>query len=130
MSRLPAGVRVLAASGAALAALAAALAAAGSHALADRLAPADLAAFNTAVAFQFVNALGLFAAAWTRERLPASTLARLGGWLLLAGVLLFCGSIYASRLGLAPAAAFLAPWGGSAVILGWVLLAVSLARQS
>lgn len=130
MSRLPTDVRVLAASGAALAALAAALAAAGSHALAGRLAPADLTAFHTAVAFQFVNALGLFAAAWTRERLPASFPARLGGWLLLAGILLFCGSIYATRLGLVPAVGPLAPLGGSAVILGWLMLAVALARSS
>ena len=129
MNDLEPGSRYLAASGAALAAIAAVLAAAGSHALAGRLSPAELASFNTAVAFQFVNALGLFAAAWTRERLPASGLARASGWLLLAGTLLFCGSVYAVRLGLSSSAGLTAPIGGSAVILAWAGLAAALLRR-
>lgn len=120
------GTRWLAAAAALLAATAAALAAAGSHILAVRLPPAQLASFNTAVAFQSVNAIGLFAAAWARERLPGSRLAAAAGWLLLAGVLLFCGSVYAARLGLASSAAA-APIGGSLVILGWILLAAAFA---
>ncbi|MBS1199389.1 MAG: hypothetical protein H6R27_67 [Proteobacteria bacterium] len=123
-----AGTRYLAASGAALAAIAAALAAVGSHALGGRLTPAELASFNTAVAFQFVNAIGLFAAAWARDRLPDSALARASGWLLLAGTLLFCGSIYAARLGLTASAGPTAPVGGSAVIVAWAGLAAALLR--
>ncbi len=128
MSPPDTSTRVLAASGALLAAVAAALAAAGSHVLAGRLAPSELASFNTAVAFQFVNALGLFAMAWSRERLPHSRLAQACGWLLLAGILLFCGSIYLARLGLIshPAAA---PAGGMAVIAAWALLAIAFASR-
>lgn len=120
--------RYLAACGAALASLAAALAAAGSHALSSRLGPAELASFNTAVSFQFINAVGLVGAAWIVERLPGSRLALSGGWLLLAGVLLFCGSIYAARLGLIGSPGPTAPLGGSSVILAWALLAVALLR--
>lgn len=120
--------RYLAACGAALASLAAALAAAGSHALAGRLDPAGLASFNTAVSFQFVNAVGLVGAAWVVDRLPGSRLALAGGWLLLAGVLLFCGSIYVARLGLIASPGPTAPLGGSSVILAWALLAVALVR--
>lgn len=120
--------RYLAACGAALASLAAALAAAGSHALAGRLDPAELASFNTAVSFQFVNAVGLVGVAWVIERLPGSRLALAGGWMLLAGVLLFCGSIYAARLGLLASPGPTAPLGGSSVILAWALLAVALIR--
>ena len=122
--------RYLAACGAALAALAAALAAAGSHALAGRLEPAELASFNTAVSFQFINAVGLLGAAWVVERLPGSRMALVGGWLLLAGVLLFCGSIYATRLGLLVSAGPTAPLGGSSVILAWILLSAALLRGS
>lgn len=53
------GTRHLAAIAALLASAAAALAAVGSHLLARKLDAAGLASFNTAVAFQFVNALGL-----------------------------------------------------------------------
>lgn len=122
--------RYLAACGAVLACLAAALAAAGSHALSSRLGPAELASFNTAVSFQFTNAVGLVGAAWIVERLPDSRLALSGGWLLLAGVLLFCGSIYAARLGLIGSPGPTAPLGGSSVILAWALLAVALLRGS
>jgi uncharacterized membrane protein YgdD (TMEM256/DUF423 family) len=128
MSHIQPGSRRLAAAGGLLAALAAALAAAGSHALAGRLAPPELASFNTAVAFQFVNAIGLFAAAWSREMLPASRLARASGWLLLAGILAFCGSIYAARLGLVASPGPTAPLGGSAVILAWAGLAAAWLR--
>ncbi len=129
MTTLRPASRYLAACGAALAAIAAALAAAGSHALAGRLGPAELSSFNTAVSFQFVNAVGLLGAAWVVDRLPGCRLAATGGWLLLAGVLLFCGSIYAARLGLTGSAGPAAPLGGSAVILAWALLAVALVRE-
>lgn len=127
MSTPSPGTRWLASAAALLAAIAAALAAAGSHALAGRLAPADLASFNTAVAFQFVNAVGLLGAAWARERLEGSRLAAASGWMLLAGVLLFCGSIYAARLGLTARTGPVAPLGGSLVILAWLGLAAAFA---
>jgi uncharacterized membrane protein YgdD (TMEM256/DUF423 family) len=119
------GTRLLAAAAALLAALAAALAAAGSHALSAQLSPTELRSFNTAVAFQFVNALGLFAVAWARERLPGSLLASASGWLLLAGIVLFCGSIYAARLGITATPGPAAPLGGSLVILAWLVLALA-----
>jgi len=125
VTRLQPGTRWLAFAAAVLAGLAAALAAAGSHALAARLAPAEAASFNTAVAFQFVNALGLFAVAWARERLPGSRLATASGWMLLAGILLFCGSIYLARLGLSTGPGPAAPLGGSLVIVGWLVLAAA-----
>jgi uncharacterized membrane protein YgdD (TMEM256/DUF423 family) len=129
VSRLDRGARYLAACAAALAALAAALAAAGSHVLARYLPPPELGSFNTAVAFQFVNSVGLFAAAWVADRMRESRLARFCGWLLLAGVLLFCGSIYAARLGISASAGVTAPIGGVAVILAWTGLALALLRD-
>jgi uncharacterized membrane protein YgdD (TMEM256/DUF423 family) len=119
------GTRLVATAAALLAAVAAALAAAGSHALSAQLSPADLRSFNTAVAFQFVNALGLFAVAWARERLAGSLLAATSGWLLLAGILLFCGSIYAARLGMTGSPGPAAPLGGSLVIVAWLVLAAA-----
>lgn len=121
------GTRWLAFSAALLAATAAALAAVGSHALTGRLAPAELTSFNTAVAFQFVNAVGLLGAAWARERLEGSRLAAVSGWMLLAGVLLFCGSIYLARLGLTAQSGPAAPLGGSLAILAWLGLAAAFA---
>jgi uncharacterized membrane protein YgdD (TMEM256/DUF423 family) len=125
MSDLQPGTAYLAACGALLACVAAALAAVGSHLLAHRLDAAELASFNTAVAFQFVNALGLFAIAWAREALPGSRLLRLSGWALMTGTVLFCGSIYAARIGLTASAGPVAPIGGSTVILSWLVAALA-----
>jgi uncharacterized membrane protein YgdD (TMEM256/DUF423 family) len=125
VSGLQPGTRYLAAGAALLASVAAALAAVGSHLLAHRLDAAGLASFNTAVAFQFVNALGLFAVAWAREALPGSRLLRLSGWALMAGIVLFCGSIYAARTGLTASAGPVAPIGGSTVILSWLGVALA-----
>jgi uncharacterized membrane protein YgdD (TMEM256/DUF423 family) len=125
MSDLQPGTAYLAACGALLASVAAALAAVGSHLLAHRLDAAGLASFNTAVAFQFVNALGLLAIAWAREALPGSRLLRLSGWALMAGTVLFCGSIYLARIGLTASAGPAAPIGGSTVILAWLVAAMA-----
>lgn len=128
--RTPApGTRYLAAAGAALACIAAGLAAVGWHALSGRLSPGELASFNAAVVFQMFNAVGLLAAAWTRHQLPGSALARWSGWSLLAGTLLFCGSIYAVRLGFLASTGPTAPLGGSLVILAWAGLAAAWLRR-
>jgi len=129
VSRLDTGTRLLAAAAAALASVAAALAAVGAHALASRFTPAELASFNTAVAFQFFNATGLFAVAWLRDRMPRSALVRASGWLLLGGVVLFCGSVYAARFGLTASAGPAAPVGGTAVILAWGGIVAALLRR-
>jgi len=52
-------------------------------------------------------------------------LASASGWLLLAGIVLFCGSIYAARLGITATPGPAAPLGGSLVILAWLVLAAA-----
>jgi uncharacterized membrane protein YgdD (TMEM256/DUF423 family) len=44
---------------------------------------------------------------------------------MLAGTVLFCGSIYARTLGAAPGIVRLAPYGGVAFMLAWLAFAVS-----
>ncbi|MCU0976453.1 MAG: DUF423 domain-containing protein [Steroidobacteraceae bacterium] len=116
-----------AAAGAILLALATALGAIGSHVMAARLDPAGLASWQTAVSFQFWHGLGLFAVAWSVQRLPRSRLAPLAGAVMLGGVLLFSGSILLARLGFTAQAGPAAPIGGSSLILSWLLLAAAWA---
>ena len=47
------------------------------------------------------------------------------GWCFSAGLILFCGSLYALALGAPPEVARLTPIGGIAFIAGWVALAVA-----
>ena len=74
-------------------AAAVALGAFGAHAMKSRLAPDMLAVYQTAVQYHFWHALGLFALALLMLQWDAPLL-NLAGWLLLAGLILFCGSLY------------------------------------
>ncbi|MEL5850050.1 MAG: DUF423 domain-containing protein, partial [Candidatus Igneacidithiobacillus chanchocoensis] len=66
--------------------------------------------------------LGLAAAQWGERRLWAWT-----GVLMLLGLLLFSGGLYLVAI-FGRQYAFLAPIGGSAMILSWLLFALGLWR--
>ena len=100
-----------------------ALGAYGSHAAAFADASAQVV-FDTAVRYHFAHLPGLGLAALIGSLAPAS--ARRGGIagvLFLAGLLLFCGSLYIKALGLADITGPLAPAGGFLLMAGWVALA-------
>jgi uncharacterized membrane protein YgdD (TMEM256/DUF423 family) len=104
-------------------ALATALGALGAHGLQQTLSPARLADYEVAVRYQFFQALGLFGIGIvSRER--TSSMLTSSAWLVLAGLVLFSGSIYALCFGAPRFVGFLTPLGGLALILGWLLFAV------
>ena len=75
-----------------------ALGAFGAHGLQQRI-PADrLAIFEIGVRYQMYHALALFGVAWLSERLPGSSLVIAAGWLFVAGIVIFSGSLYALAL--------------------------------
>jgi uncharacterized membrane protein YgdD (TMEM256/DUF423 family) len=119
--------RALAAAGLLLA-LATACGAFGAHALKGQLAPERLQLWETAVRYQFLQSLGLICVGLTLRTLQAGAL-RAAAALLLAGTLLFCGSLYALSLGAPRAAGILTPLGGLAWICAWLLFAVGVWRQ-
>jgi uncharacterized membrane protein YgdD (TMEM256/DUF423 family) len=57
-------------------------------------------------------------------------LARVSGWLLVAGALAFSGSLYVFVLGGDTPVRGLAPTGGMIMITGWALLAVAAIRRN
>jgi len=126
--RAPPGARLLAmdrllfAAGALSAAIAVGTGAFAAHGLKARLAPEALAVFETGARYQMYAALGLLAAAWAA--------ARWGGGLLLAGSLLFSGSLYALAVTGLRWLGAVTPLGGVAFIAGWVLLAVAALRAA
>jgi len=68
-------------------------------------------------------ALLLIAALWPGLR---QRWARLGAWLLLAGIVLFSGSLYALALGAPKGLGLVTPFGGLAFILGWIAFALGV----
>jgi uncharacterized membrane protein YgdD (TMEM256/DUF423 family) len=108
-----------------LLALATLIGAIGTHALKGRLSAERYDVLQTAVHYQFFHALGLLALGLLLDRLPLRTL-RAAGWLLFAGVLLFCGSLYLLLAGAPRLIGVLTPIGGLALIVGWCRVAIAL----
>ena len=124
MSRTPRLFLVL---GAACAALAVAAGAFGAHALRDAVPPERLATWATAAHYGLAHALALVLTGLVAERAPGR-LVRAAGWLFLAGIALFSGSLYALVLLDAPVLGAVTPLGGAAFIAGWGCLAAGVTR--
>ncbi|SRR5690606_1932168 len=108
--------------GSLLAFLGVALGAFGAHALRDKVAPELLPTWNTAVLYHLLHAVALFALGLFARATGANV--RVGGWLLLLGVLVFSGSLYALVLtGIRPLGA-ITPVGGVLFLAGWAWLAI------
>lgn len=100
-----------------------ALGAYGSHGAAFADARAQ-DVFETALSYHFAHLAPLGLAALIGSLAPAAARrAGLAGLLLLAGMALFCGSLYLKALGLAEITNPLAPAGGFTLMAGWLALA-------
>jgi uncharacterized membrane protein YgdD (TMEM256/DUF423 family) len=82
--------------------------------------------FDTAVDFEFFHALGLIGVVLCTELLGAGRLLRAAAWLIVAGVVLFCGSIAAVTFGAPRALLSVAPFGGVALMVAWLAFAAGL----
>jgi len=112
-----------------LLALATLIGALGAHALKGRLSADRYDVLQTALHYQFFHALGLLGLGLLLDRLPLRTL-RVAGWLLFAGVLLFCGSLYLILAGAPRALGVLTPLGGLALIAAWCLAAIAVGGRA
>jgi len=111
-----------------LLALATALGAFGAHALKAHLAPDRMQTYETAVRYHFLHALGLLAVGILLRSLDTELL-RWSAALVLAGIVLFSGSLYLLTAGGPRAFGIVTPIGGFALIAGWTLFAVALLRH-
>ncbi|HMF77435.1 MAG TPA: DUF423 domain-containing protein [Bryobacteraceae bacterium] len=115
--------------GAALMSLAVMMGAFGAHALKDRLDPYSLGVYEKAVFYHFLHAIGI---------LLVALLARTGAigmagqtraaWLLMAGIIIFSGSLYTLALTGVRMWGAVTPFGGIAFIAGWLVLAYEALR--
>lgn len=101
------------------------MAALAAHGL-DALGPARLQMVRNALQMQGWHALALLACGLWSGR-GGGALADSAGVAFLAGLALFCGSVYALAIGGAPVGP-LAPVGGTLLMLGWALLGLSALR--
>ncbi len=96
-----------------------------SHGLAGEPHAQEL--FRLAGQYQMWHALALVALVALARRAggPARLATRLAGWLFVAGILLFSGTLYAVALNGPLPIGMTAPAGGTAFMLGWIAVAMA-----
>ena len=99
----------------------------GAHALRGVITDDRLQVFETAVRYQFVHALGLLVLGGYAAREGGAAFAG-ASHLLLAGIALFCGSLYALALGAPRPLGLITPFGGVALLAGWLVAAAAFWR--
>jgi len=75
--------------------------------------------------YQLVHAVALAAIAGLVHHVPDEECLRLAAYAILAGIVLFCGSLYVIAFSGIAAFGAIAPIGGLALIAGWLLLAAA-----
>jgi len=109
--------------------MAVALGAFGAHALKARLAPDMAAVWQTAVQYHAWHALALLATGVLLAQDPARSLLGTAGWLFVAGIVLFSGSLYLLALTGTRGLGAVTPLGGVAWLAAWAVFAWAVFRH-
>lgn len=108
--------------------LAVVLGAFAAHGLKAKISPAMLDVFKTGVEYQFYHGLALMLVAILMMHIPHHLL-NYSGYLFIAGVICFSGSLYALALTGIKFFGPITPLGGLFFIIGWILLLVGVIKS-
>lgn len=97
----------------------------GAHALRDLLPPNLMSAYHTGVNYHMWHALGMIGVGLIGREIN-TPLIRASGWMMLAGILLFSGSLYLLSLTGLTWLGMITPFGGTAFLVAWALLALAV----
>jgi len=100
----------------------------GAHGLKARVTPELLTVFETGVRYHLIHALALIAVGLAAPRWHGPWLGA-AGWLFLAGLTVFSGSLYVMTLTGVRWLGAITPLGGLAMIAGWACLAIAALRH-
>ncbi|HME10425.1 MAG TPA: DUF423 domain-containing protein [Bryobacteraceae bacterium] len=98
----------------------------GAHGLRDKLDAYSMTIYERAVFYHFVHALGMLIVSALPKLSPSQT--NRVCLLLLAGIAIFCGSLYALAITGEKMLGAITPFGGLSFIAAWLLLAWYLYR--
>lgn len=104
-------------------ALAVALGAFGAHGLKNMLTDEMLDIFETGVKYHFYHAIGLLVIGLVAQHMSESLLLQWAGWMMIAGILIFSGSLYILSIAGIRWMGAITPIGGVCFIISWILLA-------
>ena len=86
-----------------------------------------LAVFETGVRYHLIHGLAVMAVAWAAARWP-SPLTGAAGWLFVAGIFFFSGSLYVLSITGIRWLGAITPIGGLCFTIGWLVLALGAMR--
>jgi uncharacterized membrane protein YgdD (TMEM256/DUF423 family) len=112
------------------AALVVMLGAFGAHGLKARLTAEMLAVYQTGVHYHLFHALGLLAVGLVASQIADSVWLKWSGWLMLAGIILFSGSLYVLSVSGMRWLGMVTPFGGVAFIAAWIVFVIAVARST
>ena len=101
----------------------------GAHALKARLTVENMAIFQTGVQYHFYHAVGLILLGLIALQIPITPYLRWSGWLMLVGIILFSGSLYALSITNIRWLGMITPLGGTAFILAWLMLTIGIMKS-
>jgi len=128
IATMPSTASMFIASGCVAALLAVAIGAFGAHGLKARMAPELMAVYKTGVEYHFYHALGLIMVGLAGFHLPQSAYLKGAGWTMIAGIVLFSGSLYLLSLTGQAWLGAITPFGGAAFIAAWALFAAAILK--
>jgi uncharacterized membrane protein YgdD (TMEM256/DUF423 family) len=111
--------------GAVAALLSVAIGAFGAHILEGRIGEHELDIYRTGVQYHMFHACGILLIAALADKLASRRLAVWACRLLLIGIVLFSGSLYALALSGVTALGAITPLGGISFLAGWFCLALA-----
>ena len=100
------------------------------HGLKAKLSAQSLSAFQTGVQYHFYHSLGLILIGTLMLQLQATgSLLKYSGYSMLAGIVLFSGSLYGLSISPWKWLGPVTPVGGLAFIVAWLLLAIGILKS-
>ena len=109
--------------------LAVSIGAFAAHMLRDKLSPELLNTFQTGVQYHMYHALGLFGIGLMMLNFPASNLLRISAYLMMAGIVLFSGSLYLLSITGIRWLGAITPLGGLCFLTAWALIVWFATKQ-
>ena len=110
------------------AALAVIFGAFGAHMLKARLSPEMLNVYQIGSHYHFYHAIGMLIVGLLAAQIHNDAAIQLSGFLMLTGIVLFCGSLYLLAVTGITWLGAVTPLGGLAFIAAWAVLAVAALR--
>lgn len=100
----------------------------GAHAIKQWMSADLMSIYQTAVSYQIYHSLGLILIALVYQQ-QQHKLIKIAGWIMLAGIIIFSGSLYTLSLTDTRWLGAITPIGGTLLLFAWLLLGLGVSKK-